>query len=382
MIEAFKPQIVLSGVLAALIGFAAAFAVVIAGLQAVGATDQQAISGLAILCVTQGLAAVFLSLKWRMPIAVAWSTPGAALLLSVSAPQGGYGEAVGAFMLSSLMLVLSGFVGWIRQAVQKIPTNLSSAMLAGVLFNICVVPVTSLIQAPLIIGPVIAVWFLVSLRWKMLALPAAVVAAAMVCTVGGFLPDQVVWQVTEFVWVNPQWSVASAVGIALPLFLVTMSSQNLAGVAVLKANGYSAPLSSALKTTGGLSVLNGVFGGHHINLAAITAAMCANPDVDPDPKLRYGAAVTNGLVYLVLGLVTSVVMQFALASPPNLIETLGGLALLAAFAGAMTQAVGGERGKEAAVVCFIVTASGISLFSIGSAFWGLVAGGLMYWLKP
>lgn len=185
--------------------------------------------------------------------------------------------------------------------VQAIPFSLSSAMLAGVLLNICLIPVTSLVQAPMVIGPVILAWFLVSLVSKLWALPAALLAGGMVSYLGGFVPAQIQWQLTQWVWVMPEFFWISSVGIALPLFLVTMSSQNLAGMAVLKANGYRPDLSSALRWTGGLSILAAPAGSHQINLAALTAAMCANPDVDRDPKLRYGSAVAAGAVYLVMG---------------------------------------------------------------------------------
>ena len=381
MTNALTPQTISAGVLAALIGFAASFAIVIAGLTAVGASEAQAVSGLAALNITTGIASLVLAIRFKMPMAVAWSTPGAALLATLAVPEGGYAEATGAFVVSSLMILVTGLVPRLRQWVEAIPLSLSSAMLAGVLINICLVPFTTVAAMPLIAGPVVLVWFVVNLTRKLWALPAAVITAGVVCAWGGYVPEQVQWQISEPVWVTPVFSWASTIGIALPLFLVTMTSQNLAGLAVLKANGYRPPLSPALRLTGLLSVLNAPFGGHHINLAALTAALCANEDVHPDPGKRYGAVIAAGLVFIVMGLGTSVMMQYALAAPDNLIETIGGLALLGALLGAVVQAFDAPASRESALLCFLITASGIAIAGIGSAFWGLLVGGLVFKLR-
>ncbi|WP_211365820.1 benzoate/H(+) symporter BenE family transporter [Litorivicinus lipolyticus] len=374
-------QPVVAGALAAFIGFAASFAIVLTGLIAVGANPAQAASGLGILNLTTGLCSLYLALRFRMPIAVAWSTPGAALLASLAVPDGGYGVAVGAFITSSVLIVATGMVPAFRRWIQAIPMSLSSAMLAGVLLNICLIPVTSTAANPLIVGPVIVVWFLISLKSALWAVPGAVATAAVVMVWGGYWPADLSFQLTHFVWVTPQFSWAASISIAIPLFLVTMTSQNLAGMAVLKAFGYAPDLSAALRVTGAASVLNGFGGGHHVNLASLTAAMCANPDAAADPSRRYIAVVAAGIVFIAMGLSAEVMMQVAAAAPARLIESIAGLALLGALSGSLVQAYSPERGREGALVCFVITASGIAVGGIGSAFWGLVLGGLVYRLK-
>jgi len=380
MIRALGTSQLVSGALAALIGFASSFAIVLSGLQAMGASAQQAAIGLGILNLVTGVLSIALGMYFRMPVALAWSTPGAAFLATLALPAGGFSEACGAFLISSLAIALTGWIRPLRQAVERIPMVLSSAMLAGILLNICLMPVHALVQEPLLVAPVILTWFVVSFFSTLWAVPSAVVAAALVMAWGDYWPSDLVWQLTPLTSLMPTFSLASAAGIALPLYLITMTSQNLAGLAVLNSYGYQPALAPILKSTGLGSALCSLFGGHHVNLASLTSAMCANPDVGPK-ETRFGAVISGGVVFILMGLGCAIMIPVALAAPANLVPAIAGLALIGATAGALKNAFEPDASREAAVVCFVVTAAGVSIAGIGSAFWGLVLGAVIYRFK-
>ncbi|WP_234038827.1 benzoate/H(+) symporter BenE family transporter [Micromonospora coerulea] len=371
-------QPVLAGIVTALVGFASSFTVVLAGLRAVGADDAQAASGLLVLCVAAGLCAVWLGLRHRLPMAVAWSTPGAALLVATGPVPGGWPAAVGAFLVAGLLIVAAGLVPALGRAVAAIPAPIASAMLAGVLLPLCTAPVRALVELPRLAGPVVLTWLVLHRFARRWAVPAAlaVAAVAIALTADGAGPARPrLAPVVELT--APAWTVSAIVGLALPLFLVTMAAQNVPGMAVLAGYGYRAPLGSALRVTGLASALGAPAGGHAVNLAAITAALAAGPDAHPDPDRRWIASVTAGIGLAMLGLGAGVATALVLLSPPILVEAVAGLALLGALAGAVSAAVAEPDAREAAVVTFVVTASGVSLLGVGGAFWGLLAGWLM-----
>lgn len=375
MIRLLQP--VLAGVLTAVVGFASSFAVVLAGLRAVGADQRQAASGLLALCVAMGLAAIWLGVRQRMPISVAWSTPGAALMVATGAVDGGFAAAVGAFALCGLLITAAGLVPALGRAIAAIPTPVASAMLAGVLFDLCVAPVHALVEVPLMAAPIVVTWAVLSRLARQWAVPAAlgvaVVAIVLTAPAGGLagMDLRPTIEVTA-----PTWTLAATVSLALPLFLVTMASQNVPGMAVLAGFGYRPPLRAVLVGTGLASTVAAPLGGHAVNLAAITAALAAGPDAHPDPGRRWVASVTAGASYLVLGLGSGLATALVLLSPPVLVEAVAGLALLGALGAAITTAVADPIGRPAAVVTFLVTASGITVLGLGAAFWGLLAGGL------
>lgn len=368
-------QAVSAGLLAGFVGFASSFAVVLQGLVAVGATPVQAASGLMAVSVAMGLAGIVLSLRLRLPVSVAWSTPGAALLAATVAPAGGFAEAVGAFIACGVLLTLAGLWKPLGRAVAAIPAPLANAMLAGILFTLCLAPVRAVAEQPLAGLAIVLAWAVVGRVNRLLAVPAAVAVAVAVIAASAPMPSTG-WM-PEPVLVVPQFSVAALTGIALPLFIVTMASQNIPGLAVLSANGYRPQPGPLFATTGAFSVLAAPFGSHAVNLAAITAALCAGEGAGPDPARRWPAAVVAGCVYVVFGLLAGAVTVFVAAAPPVLIQAVAGLALLGPFGGAMLGAVQAPQGREAALVCFVVTASGIAFLGIGGAFWGLLAGGAM-----
>ena len=366
-------QAVAAGLLAAFVGFASSFAVVLQGLMAVGATRAEAASGLMALAIAMGLSGALLSLWRRQPISVAWSTPGAALLATSGAPEGGFPAAVGAFLVCGVLIVLAGLWKPLGRAVERIPPALANAMLAGVLLGLCLAPVRAMGSIPSMAAPVVLVWVAVFYWKRLFAVPAAVLVVVGLILVQGVPAGA--WPAP--VLVRPIFTVAAALGLGVPLFLVTMASQNIPGMAVLHLNGYRPAASPLFVATGVFSLLGAPFGGHAVNLAAITAALCAGPDAHPDPARRYWAAVVAGLTYVAFGLLAGTATAFIAASPPVLIEAVAGLALLGAFGSALFGAVSAVEGREAALVTFLVTASGQGFFGVSGAFWGLLAGGAM-----
>ena len=370
-------QPIVAGLIAAFVGFASSFAVILQGLRAVGATDAEAASGLMALSLAMGAAGIGLSVAFRMPISAAWSTPGAALLAATGAASGGFPAAVGAFLVSGLLLVAAGLFKPFGRMVASIPGALANAVLAGVLFGLCLAPIRGLIDAPAGAGAIVLAWLVVS-RWKrVLATPlAALVAGAVIAMSGHAAGFDLARMIPRPEFVAPVFSFAAMISLALPLFIVTMTSQNVTGLAVLGAYGYRPNAGAVVAATGAFTLLAAPFGGHAVNLAAITAALCASPDASPDPAKRWIAAATSGAAYLLFGLMGGGVTAFV-SGAPILIETVAGLALLNAFGSALHNALADTQEREPALVAFLVTTSGVSIYGIGGAFWGLVAGALV-----
>lgn len=374
---AFSLPTFTAGLLAAFVGFASTFAVIVKGLTSMGASPAQAASGLAAVTLTMGLATIALSLRYKMPISVAWSTPGGALLAATAMPAGGFPEAVGAFLVCGALLTAAGLFKPLADMVRRIPTSLAAAMLAGVLTPLCLAPVKAAASAPALALPVIAVWALTLRVARLYAVPAALAAAALVTVFHhGPLPGLEALRL-PLALTAPVFAPAAILGVALPLAVVTMASQNLPGFAVLKINGYEPPPGPVLTTTGLFSLAGAPFGGHAVNLAAIVAALCAGPEAHPDPARRWGAAVINGVACVVMGLAAGLATGLMAAAPPSIIEAVAGLALLPAFANAMRGALAEDSEREAAVVTFLTAASGVSIAGVGGAFWGLIAGAAM-----
>ena len=371
-------QPIFAGFLAAVVGFASSFAIVLQGLTAAGATPAQAASGLLALCVIKGLLGAFLSLRSRMPISIAWSTPGAALLVATGAVEGGYAAATGAFTVAAGLVVVAGLWRTFGRAVAAIPVSLASAMLAGVLMDLCLAPVRAVGTMPLLALPIVLAWAVTMRVARLYAVPVAVVVTALIVVFATSIPDGAladIWPRPLFVM--PVFTFDALVGIALPLFIVTMASQNIPGLAVLRTNGYHPDVKPIFVSTGLASGIIALFGGHLVNLAAITAALCAGPEAHADQRRRYIAATVAGGTYVLLGLGAGFAAAFIAASPPLLIEAVAGLALLASLAGALVAALSGEKERLPAVATFVTAASGTSFLGIGAAFWALVVGGIL-----
>ncbi|GAB3207695.1 benzoate/H(+) symporter BenE family transporter [Marinactinospora thermotolerans] len=369
-----------AGLVAALVGFSSSFVIVLAGLRAVGATQAQAASGLFVLCLAIGVAMLWLGHRYRIPITLAWSTPGAALLASTGEVAGGWPAAVGAFLLVGALVVLSGLVAPLGRAISQIPVPLAQAMLAGVLLSLCLAPVQGVAQQPLLVGPVVLVWLVMLVVARRWAVPAALFTALVVALGalrggGAGVDPAVLLPVPE--WTTPALTWQAVASVALPLFVVTMASQNVPGTAVLASFGYRTPWRSAMVTTGAATVLTGPFGGFAVNLAAISAALAAGPQAHPDPARRWRAAVAAGWSYLLLAVLSAALAAVIAAAPAGLVEAAAGLALITTLAASLKGALEEESWREAAAVTFLVAASGVTVAGIGSAFWALLAGLLM-----
>ncbi|TDU03877.1 benzoate membrane transport protein [Streptomyces sp. 846.5] len=368
-----------AGLVTAVVGFASSFVVVLTGLRSVGADRDQAESGLLLLCLAMGGLAVVLGLRYRQPLSFAWSTPGAALLVSAGHQAGGYPAAVGAFLISGLLIALTGLWSRLGRLIAAIPGPLATALLAGVLLPLCLAPVHAAVQLPALALPVIAVWALLTRFARRWATPGALAVAITVLVLrpaglsaegAGLLPS--------VTFTAPDFRLGAVAGIALPLYVITMAAQNVPGLAVLTHFGYRPPFRTALLGSGLATAAGAVGGVYMVNLAAITAALAAGPDAHPDRGRRWIASVTAGALYIVLGLTAGLSAALLAAAPPLLIEAVAGLALLGTLGSALGAAVAEEKGREAAVVTFAVTASGVSALGIGSPFWGLAAGLVFY----
>jgi benzoate membrane transport protein len=372
-------QPVTAGVLAAFVGVASSFTILLAGFAAVGATSAEAASGLFAVTIVMGLLSIILSLRTRMPITIAWSTPGAALLISTAAPAGGYAAAVGAYLVAAVMIIAAGLWRPFGRAVGAIPAPLANAMLAGVLFQLCLAPVTAIGEMPALVLPIIVIWAAALRFARLYAVPLAVVATIVVVIVASPAPAGSLVGATwpHPLLIVPEFSFGAIISIALPLFIVTMASQNIPGLAVLNANGYRPKVAPLFIWTGAGSVVTAFFGGHTVNLAAITAALCAGPEAHPDASQRWIAPIAAGITNCGLALGAGYAVAFIAISPPILIQAVAGLALMGSLAGALANALDRERDRLPAVVTFAVTASGLTIFGIGAAFWGLAAGGAL-----
>ena len=365
---------VAAGFVTVLVGFASSAAIVFQAAQALGATPAQTASWMWALGIGMGLTCIGLSLRWRMPVVTAWSTPGAAVLVT-SAAGVPMDEAVAGFLVSAALIAVAGFSGLFERMLGRIPLSLASAMLAGVLLRFGIDAFTSIQAQPVLVLSMLATWLLTRRVWPRYAIIATLLAGIAVAAATSQLQlAGLRLELAQPVWTTPRPSLASVLGVALPLFVVTMASQNVPGVAVIRASGYAVPVSPAIGWTGAINLVLAPFGGFALNLAAITAAICMGPEAHPDPARRYVAAVWAGIFYLLVGVFGATVAGLFAAFPSELVLAIAGIALFGTLGNSLATALHAVDEREAALVTFLVTASGLSLAGIGSAFWGLVAG--------
>lgn len=369
-----------AGFIAVLVGFTSSVVVVFQAAAALGATPEQTASWIWALGLGMGLTSLGLSLWYRQPVLTAWSTPGAALLVTAGAgvPMD---QAVGAFLVCALLIVASGVTGVFAQAMGRIPVSLASALLAGVLVRFAFDGFAGSQSQPLLVA-VMFVVYLLGRRWApRYAVPAVLLAGVAVAMGQGQLQwqqlQQVQWALAQPVFTMPVFSLSAIIGIALPLFVVTMASQNLPGVAAQRASGYDTPVSPVITVTGLATLILAPFGAYALNLAAITAAICMGREAHEDPKRRWLASAAAGVFYIVVGLMGGAVVGLIAALPKELVLAVAGLALLGTIGSGLAAAMKDEGQREAALVAFVVTASGLSLWGVGSAFWAVVAAGLV-----
>lgn len=361
-----------AALVAALVGYGSTVALVLAAARALGASPAETASWIFAICLAKATGTAFLSGWSRMPVVLAWSTPGAAL---IAASQGlTMAEGVGAFVLAAVLILLTGLLGPLGRLIAAIPGALASAMLAGVLLPFCLKLAPASTTTPLLILPMIAAFVLVRL-WNPAFAVLAALAAGLALAFGFSTPlPQGPFPLPAVTFILPQWSAAGLIGLGLPLYLVTMASQNLPGFAVLKGAGFDPPVRRALTVTGAISTFAALFGAHTINMAAITAAICLGEEVHPDRNQRWKVGLAYAGAWVGLGLFGSVILAALAALPTDLIAAIVGLALLTPLMGALGGAFAAVETRFPAAVTLIVTASGVSAFGIGAAFWGLVAG--------
>jgi benzoate membrane transport protein len=367
-------SIITSAIVAALVGFGSTIALIIAAAQAVGATPAQTSSWVAALCLSMTATSAYLSLRHRLPIITAWSTPGAALIAATSGLP--IEAAVGAFMTAGTLILVTALFRPVGALIERIPSPIAAAMLAGVIIRFVVAVFDGAQTAPLLVLPLVGLFLVVRLVNPAMAVLAVLVAGLAGAFGAGIAkPLELESAFSTLTLVAPSFEPAAVVGLGLPLFLVTMASQNLPGFAVLRASGYEAvPTRSILAVTGLASILTAPFGAHTSNLAAISAAICTGPDTHPDPQKRWMTGPFYALSYLLFAVFGGALIALISALPAELIRTVAGLGLMGALAGALGTAMADEGKRFPAILTLAVTASGLSLFGIGSAFWGLLAG--------
>jgi benzoate membrane transport protein len=363
-----------AGFVTVLVGFASSAVIVFQAAQSLGASPEEISSWMWALGLGMGLTCIGLSLRYRMPVVTAWSTPGAAMLIS-SAAGLPLSDATGAFLLSALLIAVCGFSGFFERMISRIPVSLASGMLAGVLLRFGIDAFASMKTQ---LGMVLTMFAVYLLARRLLPRYAVIltllVGIAFAAALGLLHVDGLSLQLAKPIFTTPTFSFAAVVGIALPLFIVTMASQNVPGVAVIRASGYAIPISPVVGWIGVTNLLLAPFGAFALNLAAITAAICMGREAHEDASRRYVAAIAAGVFYLIVGLFGATVAALFAAFPKELILAIAGIALLGTIGNSLAAALREEAEREPALVTFLVTASGLSLGGIGSAFWGLVAG--------
>ena len=361
-----------SAFVASIVGFGGTLALIIAAANAVGATTLQTASMVTALCLAMAVETAYLSWKTKMPVISAWSTPGAALIAASTGFS--MGEAVGAFLVTAVLLVATGLFKPLTRLVSRIPASVSSGMLAGIVVVFVSGAFKTVAVDPLLILPLLAAFFVIRLVNPALSVLAVLVGGGALAVALGRVGDLPAPELSTLTFVAPQFTLSALVGLAIPLYLVTMASQNLSGLAVLKAAGYEPPAGQLIAVTGFVSLLTAPLGALTTNLAAISAAICTGPDVHPDPAQRWKTGPFYALFYLLFALFGASLVAIFAVLPPSLIALVAGLGLMAPLANALTIALKDEAERIPAVTAFAATASGLVLAGNGSAFWGLLAG--------
>lgn len=372
-----------AGFVAVLVGVTSSVALIFQAAQAFGATPAQISSWMWALGWGIGLCCAVPSLILRKPVMVAWSTPGAAVLAAAGVTGGfSMAEAVGAFMVSATLIALFGLSGWFERLMDRIPASIAAALLAGVLARFGLQVFESAQTALPLVLLMLVVYLLSRRVLPRYAVMTTLLAGVAYAASRGLMQwEQVQWSLAMPVWTAPVFSWQASISLALPLFVVTMASQNLPGVAVIRSAGYDLPISKLVGMTGLATLLLAPFGAFGINLAAITAAMCMGSEAHTDKAKRYTAAVWCGLFYVVIGIFGAVVAGLLAAFPKELVMAIAGLALLGSIGGGLVVALQQESSREPALITFLVTLSGIVIAGVGSAFWGVVAGGLALFVQ-
>jgi benzoate membrane transport protein len=362
-----------AALVATIAGVGGTLPVVLAAAQAVGATADQASSWVSALGLATAASALLLSVRYRMPIITAWSTPGAALIASTAGVPS-FAAAVGAFVLAALLILLTAAVRPIGRLIEKIPASIAAAMLAGILLRLVMAMVEHVPTSPLLVLPLIALFLVARAFFPALVSLIVLVAGALLAWSLGLVKPLPPIGLSTLAVTAPVWDAATLIGLGVPLYLVTMASQNLPGFAVLRGSGYQPPTQPILGVTGAASLATAFLGAHTSNLAAISAALCTGPDAHPDPSQRWKAGPFYAVLWGLIALFGASLVGLFGALPPALLATVAGTALLGSTAGALGIALAGDQDRLAAAGTLAVTVSGVTLMGVGSAFWGLVFG--------
>jgi len=384
MLSRLKLSHLAAGAIVVLVGYTSSVAIIFQAIEAVGATQAQANSWLVVLGLGMGLTSLILSLWFRMPILTAWSTPGAALL-ATGLNGVPLSQAIGAFLFCGALLTLTGLTGWFARLARLIPDALANALLAGILFQFGLSAFTALGSDVALVGLMGATFLAGRIWFARYTIPAVLLVGCLWAAWAGSFGDLEALNLSlalpEFV--APTFSLPVLIGVGLPLYIVTMCSQNMPGVVTLRGAGYTPPVSASLTVTGLASLILAPFGGFAFNLAAITAAICAGPEADEDPKSRYLSSVVAGVLYCLVGLGGATVISLFLIAPKALIAAVAGLALLSTIGNSLSAALADSRGREAALITFMMTVSGVSFLGIGAPFWALLMGlAVTHLLRP
>lgn len=368
-----------SALTAVVVGFASTILLIMEAADAVGANDAEKASWAAALCIGMAITSFILSWRYKMPIITAWSTPGAALIATSSSAGIDYRSAIGAFIAAGVLMCVTALFKPVAQAIEKIPSSIAAGMLAGVLLRYTMGVPGAAIDLPWLVLPLIVIFFGLRVWQPLFAVPVVVVAGvALAAFSGSFGQGCCSFSITQPVWTTPSFNWPVIVGLGLPLYLVTMASQNLPGFAVLKASGYQPPVTGSLWVTGLGSIIFAPFGSHQLNLAAITASIVTGPESHPDPSKRWLVAWPYLVLYILVGLAAASFVAILGSLPKPLITAIAGLALFAPLLGSATAMFKNNGEIEAALATFLVSASGITIYGVGAPFWGLVAGLVLY----
>lgn len=378
-----RASVLSAATVAALVGYASSVAILLAAATALGATPAQTASWLLAISLGKAVGSAFLSWRARVPVVLAWSTPGAALIAATSGI--GFAEGVGAFVTAGLLIAATGLIRPLGAIVGRIPDGIAAGMLAGVLLPFCLQGAAAAQGAPTLVLPMVAVFLIVRLWNPAFAVLAAFATGILLALAAGSDLSALALAAPVLTPVAPEFRLSVILGLGIPLYLVTMASQNLPGFATLRAAGYEPPVSAALTTTGVISTVTAFFGAHTVSMAAITAAICLGPDVHPEKGRRWIVGLAYAGVWTLLGLLSPTVLGLIAALPAEVVAALVALALLGPLMGALTGAFATLDQRLPATLTLVTTASGLAGFGIGAAFWGLVVG-LAVWgldlLKP
>ncbi|MER9934011.1 benzoate/H(+) symporter BenE family transporter [Mesorhizobium sp. M0088] len=367
-----RASIPISAFVAAIVGFGGTLAIVIAAATAVGATQIETASWVTTICLAMAIESLWLSWRTKMPVITAWSTPGLALIAASSGFS--MSEAVAAFIVTGVLLVATGLFRPLTKLISRIPPSVASGMLAGIVVTFALNAVKTIPVDPWLILPLIAAFFVIRLFNPALSVLAVLIGGGLAAFLTGRVGGLPTPELSTLTLIAPDFTTKAVIGLALPLYLVTMASQNLSGLAVLRAAGYHPEPGPLIGVTGLFSLLSAPFGGSTTNLAAISAAICTGPDVHPDPAERWKTGPFYALAYLIFAIFGASLVAIFAVLPQSLIVLVAGLALMASLANALSIALKEEADRMAATVTFVVTASGLTLFGVGAAFWGLIAG--------